>query len=295
MTSTFREPTPGGWHAGAEVLAGYAAGAVDAVTAWSVEAHLVSCARCRGLVSHHADAKRLARSRAVLFVRVAMPDAGWAHRFAGRCGVPDYVVRLLGATPSLRRSWLLSIIGVLAVVTSETVLADRKLPGRRAVDTFAAQHLLVPFLLLSPLVILASVAAAFLPVFDPACRLAVAAPFSGLRLLLVRGLSALAVAIAPAVCAGFIVPGPAWLPAALLVPSLALCALALAAATIGPPAMTTLGVAACWVVSVLTMTQTHAPLVLVGRQAQSMSAAVLVAAATVVFLRRERFELGWMR
>jgi hypothetical protein len=33
-----------------------------------------------------------------------------------RCGVPDYLLRLVAATPSLRRSWLLSVIGVLGVL-----------------------------------------------------------------------------------------------------------------------------------------------------------------------------------
>ena len=33
--------------------------------------------------------------------------------------IPHHLLRLLGATPSLRRSWLLSVIGVLAVVAGE--------------------------------------------------------------------------------------------------------------------------------------------------------------------------------
>ena len=293
MSSALGESAAGGWHASGEALVGYVAGSADAVTAWSVEAHLISCGHCRDLVSHYSDAERLARNRAVLVVRAALPDGGWARRIAARCGVPDYVLRLLAATPSLRGSWLLSILGVLAVVTGATVVAGGA-QAHRGVNSFAAQHLLVPFLLLSPLVILANVAAAFLPLFEPGYRLAVAAPFSGLRLLLLRSVSALGVALVPAMCAGFIVPGPAWLPAALLVPSLALCAVALAAATIGPPVIATLGVAASWVVSVLAVTQTHAPLVLLGRQAQSLCAVVLLVAAIVVFLRRERFDLGWL-
>ena len=71
--------------------------------------------------------------------------------------------------------------------------------------------------------------------FDPASRLAVAAPFSGFTLLLVRAVSALAAALVPVVGAAFVVPGPGWLPAALLLPSLALCAFALAAATVMGP------------------------------------------------------------
>ena len=93
----------------------------------------------------------------------------------------------------------------------------------------------MPFLLVAPLLVLAGVAAAFLPMFDPANRLAVAAPFSGFTLLLVRAVSALAAALVPVVGAAFVVPGPGWLPVALLLPSLALCAFALAAATVVDP------------------------------------------------------------
>jgi len=125
----------------------------------------------------------------------------------------------------LRRSWLLSVIGVLAVVTGEVVLAGY----HSGVGGAPGPQVLEPLLLLAPLLALASVAAAFMPPFDPACQLAVAAPFSGFTLLLVRAVSALGAAVIPVVCAAFVVPGPAWLPAAFVLPSLALCAVALAA------------------------------------------------------------------
>ena len=57
---------------------------------------------------------------------------------------------------------------------------------------------------MAPLLVLAGVAAAFLPMFDPAYRLAVAAPFSGFTLLLVRAVSALAAALVPVVGAAFV-------------------------------------------------------------------------------------------
>ena len=88
---------------------------------------------------------------------------------------------------------------------------------------------------MAPLLVLAGVAAAFLPLLDPAYRLAVAAPFSGFTLLLARAVSALAAALVPVAAAAFVVPGPGWLPVALLLPSLALCAFALAAATVMDP------------------------------------------------------------
>ena len=107
------------WHAGADLLASYAAGTSDEVAAWSVEAHITACARCRSALSAQVDAQRLARNRSMLLVRAALGDGGRARRLLGRCGVPDHLLRLVAATPSLRRSWLLSVMGVLAVVTGE--------------------------------------------------------------------------------------------------------------------------------------------------------------------------------
>jgi hypothetical protein len=229
-------------------------------------------------------------------VRAAIGEGGRMRRVLRRCGLPDHVLRLLAATPSLRRSWLLSVIGVLAVVVGEAAVARYGWipaggPGRIA--GYPGQAL-APFLLVAPLLVLAGVVAAFLPMFDPACRLAVAAPFSGFTLLLVRSVSALAAALVPAVAAAFLVPGPGWLPVALLLPSLALCAFALAAATIVDPRAAAVMAGVLWVLPVLSLAAAH-PLVIVQRNAQFACAAVLCVCAVVLLARHDRFEMGWMR
>jgi hypothetical protein len=286
-------------HAEADLLASYAAGTVQTVAAWSVEAHLTGCARCRAALSAHVDAERLARNRSVLLVRAALGDGGRVRRLLCRCGIPDHLLRLLAATPSLRRSWLLSVVGVLAVVAGEAAaLRPGWVPARGQVGVagYPEPAVLATFLLVAPLLVLAGVAVAFLPMFDPAYRLAVAAPFSGFTLLLVRTVSALAVALVPVAGAALAVPGPGWrLPVALLLPSLALCAFALAAATVMEPRGAALTAGALWAVPALLLAVTNLPLVIVGRNAQSACAAVLCACAVVLFARRDRFELGWMR
>jgi hypothetical protein len=302
MTSSF--PGPGGpvagaaGHAGEDLLAGYAAGTVAGVAVWSVEAHLTGCARCRSALSAHVDGERLARNRSVLLARAAIGDGGRVRRVLRRCGLPDQVLGLLAATPSLRRSWLLSVVGVLAVVTGEA-LAVRygRIPagGPRRLAGYQDPAVLAPFLLVAPLLVLAGVAAAFLPMFDPAARLAVAAPFSGVTLLLVRSVSALAAALVPVVAAAFLMPGPGWLPVALLLPSLALCALALAAATVVDPRAAAVTAGALWALPVLLLMSAHVPLVTVQRNAQFVCAAVLCASAVVLLARHDRFEWGWVR
>jgi hypothetical protein len=302
MTSQFpdaAEPTAGaGWHADADLLASYAAGAAGPVVVWSVEAHLTGCARCRSALSAHADAERLARNRSVLLVRVAMPGQGRMRRLLGRCGVPDHLLGLLAATPSLRRSWLLSVIGVVAVVAGEA--AAVRYGGSRAGGTgrlggYPDPEVLAPFLLVAPLLVLAGVAAAFLPSFDPAFRLAAAAPFSGFTLLLVRAVCALAAALIPVVGAAFAVPGPGWLPAALLLPSLALCVFALAAATVLEPRAAAVTAGALWALPALLLAAAHVPLAIVQPDAQFACAAVLCASAVVLLARHDRFEWGRMR
>jgi hypothetical protein len=298
MTSQFAAagPAEASPHATAEVLASYAAGTVEPVVVWSVEGHLTGCASCRAALSAYVDAGRLARNRSVLMVRAATPD-GRLRRLIRRCGVPDYLLRLLAATPSLRLSWLLSVVGVLAAVAAETTAAQYYwLPvGPPGIARPLDPAVLVPLVLIAPLLVLASVSAAFLPMFDPASRLAVAAPFSGFSLLLVRAVSALAVALIPAVVVALVVPGPGWLPVGLLLPSLALCAVALAAATVVDPRAAAVAAGALWILPALLLAGSSLPLAIVQWRAQYVCAAVLCGCAAVLFLRRDRFELGWMR
>lgn len=277
-------------HASRDLLAGYAAGAVGEPAAWSVEAHLMDCAACRTALGAEADPARLARNRSVLLVRAAVGGDGLANRVLRRCGIPGHLVRLIAATPSLRRSWLLSVAGVLAVVIGEALLVRL---GRGIGPGYPPGQLVLPFLLAAPLLVLASVAAAFLPLFDPAYQLTVAAPFSGFTLLLVRAVSALAAALVPVACAAFAVPGPGWLPAAFLLPSLAVCAVALAAVTVVGPVPAAVVAGAVWVAPVLLLDSSRLPLAAVDWHGQAACAAVLLGAAAVLFLRRDRFESGW--
>jgi hypothetical protein len=253
-------------------------------------------------LSAHVDAERLARNRSVLLVRVAIGDGGRVRRVLRRCGLPDHLLGLLAATPSLRRSWLLSVIGVLAVVAGEAAAVrygwipagepGRLTVGPRHLAGYPGPEVLAPFLLVGPLLVLAGVAAAFLPMFDPAYRLAIAAPFSGFTLLLVRSVFALAAALVPVTAAAFLLPGPGWLPVALLLPSLALSAFALAAATVVDPRAAAVTAGALWALPVLLLATAHGPLPIVQQNAQFACAAVLCASAVVLCLRHDRFELG---
>jgi hypothetical protein len=286
------------WHASRGTLAAYAAGEARGTVAWSVEAHLTECAQCRSALSAYVDEERLARNRSVLLARAANGDGGRVRRALRRCGFPDHVLGLLAATPSLRWSWLVSVIGVLAVLAGEAAAVRYgwiPVGGPRPVAGYPGPEVLVPFLLATPLLVLAGVAAAFLPMFDPAWLLATAAPFSGFTLMLVRAVSALAAALVPVLAAAFLLPGPGWLPVALLLPSLAVSAFALAAATVLDPRAAAVVAGILWAVPALLLAAAHLPLLVVQPAAQCACAVVLCSCAVVLLARRDRFELGWMR
>jgi hypothetical protein len=298
MTSSFSDQVgsagAAAGHPGERVLAAYAANRLDEVAVWSAEAHLAKCPECRQSLSRFVDQGRLALNRSVLLVAaVGVREQGVVRPLLSRLGVPDHLLSLLAATPSLRRSWLLSVVGVMAVVTGESVLVNHvyRVPGPAGPGWGA----LVPFLLVGPLLVLAGVALAFLPSFDPAYRLAAAAPFSGLSLLLVRTISALVAALVPVAAAAFVVPGPRWLPAALLLPCLAVCCLALAAVTVVGPVAAAVVSATAWVLPVVVVTASHPEVAVVQWHGQLVWALVAVITALVAFVRRDYFERGWAR
>jgi hypothetical protein len=297
MTPPLRDvpaSVPGaGWHASVPVLASYAAGDLGDADVWSIEAHVADCAFCRVQLSVQADHERLARNRTLMLAMAAIPDAGWPRRLARRFGIPDHLLVLLSATSSLRRSWLLSVVAVLGVVTGEALLVHALWPDRGGSAGYSEPAVLAPFLLVGPLLVLVGVAAAFVPLLDPGYRLAAAAPFSTLTLLLVRAVSALLAALIPVACAAVAVPGPGWLPAALLLPSLALCAFALAAATVVGPTAAVVASGALWALPVGWLAVTRSPLESVQAHGQSLCAMVVVAAVAVVFARRDRLEMRW--
>jgi hypothetical protein len=92
--------------------------------------------------------------------------------------------------------------------------------------------------------------------------------------------------------AAFLLPGPGWLPAALLLPSLALCVFALAAATVLEPRAAAVTAGALWALPVLLLAAAHVPLAIVQPNAQFACATLLCASAVVLLARHDRFEWG---
>jgi hypothetical protein len=297
MTTPFPDEVPSaegpGGHLGEGGLAAYATNRLDEVAAWSAEAHLTSCSACRVAVSSFVDRDRLARNRSILLASAAIGEPTRVRRLLAWMGVPEHLLILLAATPSLRRSWLLSVVGVLAVVVGESVLANHLWTGGPG-PSGSAWGVLVPFMLAGPLLVLGGVALAFLPLFNPSHQVAAAAPFPGISLLLARTVSALFAALVPVAAAGFVVPGPGWLPAAMLLPCVAVCCVALAAVTVVGATTAAVVSAASWVLPVIVVAASHPALAVLQWHGQLVWAALAVAAVVVAVVRRDRFERGLM-
>src|SRR5829696_9193568 len=103
-----------GWHVDQRLLRAYAEGGLDVATTWSVEAHLPACAECRDRVAALIEPERLSRVWHTVVGAIDVPRPGLIERLVMRLGVADHTARLLAATPSLRTSWLLSVVFTLS-------------------------------------------------------------------------------------------------------------------------------------------------------------------------------------
>lgn len=143
------------------------------------------------------------------------PRPGWFEGLLVRGGVGDGTARLLAATPVLRRSWL----GAVAAVLVTTFFV--------AFSAGAAERPTL-FLALAPLLPLAGVALAYGPVMDPTYEMAVVSPMHGFRLLMIRTVAVLVVALGVNGLASLAMPGYGLTALAWLLPGLALTTAGLA-------------------------------------------------------------------
>jgi hypothetical protein len=261
------------WHIDATTLTKYQAGAIDRVTAASLEAHIVACDDCRGRIG--ADPEWTLRSWDGIAHAVMPGKVGLVERGLARVGLPGHVARLVAVSPVLRASFLLAV----AIVTAFAALASASDPGGRAYILFVA---------VAPLVPVAGIAFAYGRLVDPAYELTVSSPIDTLRLLLIRAASVLLVSILAGLAAWPFVPSPSTLGiAAWLAPAMALTLLTLALASRFPIVVAAGVVVAAWVV-LLTAAGIEGFGVF-GQSGQAVFLAVAVLAAAAIGLRRDRY------
>jgi hypothetical protein len=220
------------WHLDPEAIHRYSQGAAPPELAASAEAHLMNCAACRGVISSSVDARRMETIWRAVVDRVDAPRRSWPERMLARLGVGEATARLVAATPTLRGPWLLAAAGVLVLAAWAAQVDER---------------FLRMFLVGAPLGPLAGVAVAFAGGLDPTREIALAAPYSGLRLLLIRAAAVLAVTVPIVAAAGLALPASNWLAAAWLLPTAGLTCAALALTARMTPVVAAVVVATAWV------------------------------------------------
>lgn len=269
------------WHVHAETLARYARGTVDATQQFSVEAHLVSCGACRASIASFVDVRALERTWDVIEGETAAPPAGAIERLMVGFSIKEHIARLLAATPSLRRSWLLAIA---AVLTLAVLVAN------------GAPNGYVFFLAVAPLLPLAGIAAAYGPGIDPTYEIGLVAPMRSVGLLLIRAVAVLVSTIVLSTIAALFLPGFDWRILAWQLPSLGLVTGSLALSTIVHPLRAAISVAATWLVGIsaaaaIVSSPTPARAVF-GGVMQLVLLIVTIGAGVFLVARREEFERG---
>lgn len=259
------------WHLEPETIQRYAQGTAPLDLAASAEAHLMKCAVCRGAISCYVDTRRVETIWHEVVDRLDAPRRSVPERMLTRLGVGEATARLVAATPTLRGPWLLAIAAVLALA-AETAQID--------------ERFLRMFLVVAPLGPLAGVAVAFTGGLDPTREIALAAPYSGLRLLLIRTAAVLAVTVPIVAAAGLALPGSRWLAAAWLLPTAGLTCAALTLTARMTPVVAIGVVATGWVlVTALTAIAGHLDLAF-GIGAQTFWLAVAVGGGLWLALTR---------
>ncbi|HVF04861.1 MAG TPA: hypothetical protein VNA20_08480 [Frankiaceae bacterium] len=264
------------WHVAAADLRDYAAGTAGVAVAASVESHVPRCRDCAAALSPAVDAGRLDAVWAEIGDRIDLPRRSLLERALAAVGVRDTDARLLAATPNLRSGWFGSLTLVAAFAFLATVLGA----GRGDITLL---------LLLAPVLPVIGVAAAFGPHADPTYDLTVAAPYSVLRLLLLRAATVLGTCVTVTAAIAFAMPDAAATTAWLL-PALALTLATLALATWLDIAVAATAVAVGWAVVVGELARRDEMTDLNGGAARLGCVLLAVLAAAVLVQRRRHFD-----
>jgi hypothetical protein len=230
------------WHVSDPALRAWIDGTASVAESASVEQHLISCARCRAAVAPAAMTAPSAGGPPALpdldATWVAIRDSVEAQplnrlgRVLHRAGLSEPDALLLSSTPALTGAWLTGV-GMVALFTW-------------AATGFSSGRGLALVLCLAPLLPVAGVAVAFGAEDDPTRELTLAAPYSKLRLLLLRTAVVLLTCVPLVVLATIPFEGPWWASVIWLVPAAAFVSLTLAAATYAPPVYAAAGIAIGW-------------------------------------------------
>jgi hypothetical protein len=266
-----------GWHVDDEALRRYVERIDSVAEGASVEQHVVACARCRAKVNAAAGAVGVA---VVDFAAVwgrtrdaaEVPRPSIFERLLRAAGLPQHEARLVGVASAFRGVWLIGVAAVLAFAALAAKVGDAG-----GLWFFLAVAPVAPCLL---------VALSYDWRVDPALEPEMVTPYPAVRLVLLRTIAVLALALPAVLLLGLVVPGQAsfvW-----LLPAVGFVAVVLAASTWVSPLNAATSVSAAWLMAVwLLEARAYSPTVVLEPRIQAAFLA-LAASAFCLFLVRER-------
>jgi hypothetical protein len=266
-----------GWHLDDDALRRYVERIDSLAEGASVEQHLLSCEPCRARVGAAASVIELSvidlaavwdRTRAAIEV----PPPSVFERVLRAVGLPAQEARLVAVATAFRGVWLTGVAAVLAFAALAAALGHAR-----------GEWL---FLAVAPIVPCLVVASSYDPWMDPALEPELVTPYPALRLVLLRTIAVLALALPTVLLFGLVVPGEtvfAW-----LLPAVGFVTVVLAASTWVSPLRAAIAVSSAWLALVsLLATRPGSPDAIIQGRAQA-GFLVLAAASLVIFLLRRR-------
>jgi hypothetical protein len=270
------------WHVPDDQLRAWVEGTASMASAASVEQHLMNCTACQRAVAESAGPVLTEDLEAGwLGIRDAIeaPTLNALGRALRRCGMNESDAILLSSAPALTGAWLTGV----ALVALFTMLATTASPGRG----------LAMFLVLAPLLPVAGVAGAYGADVDPTHELTLSAPYSKLRLLMLRTGAVVLTCVPLTVLAAVPLKGPWWVAVGWLVPAAAFVALTLAATTYVPPVYAATGIALGWISLTLPAVISGSPLRVLDQELLVVYIIVTAGAALVFALRSRHLATDW--
>jgi hypothetical protein len=270
-----------GWHLDDDMLRRYVDRADSLAEGASAEQHLLSCAPCRVRVTAAVTAAASVTGRGVIDFAavwdrtrdaVEVPRPSGFERLLRGAGLPAQEARLVAVASAFRGVWLAGVAAVLAFAAIAAAFGHA-----RGVWLFLAVAPVVPCLV---------VASSYDPWLDPALEPELVTPYPALRLILLRTIAVLALALPAVLLLGLFVPGQtafAW-----LLPAVGFVAVVLAASTWVSPLRAAIAVSSVWLAVVwLLAARSGAPEAVLQARAQA-GFVVLAAASFSIFLLRRR-------
>jgi hypothetical protein len=266
-----------GWHLDDGTLRRYVERTDSLAEGASVEQHLLSCEQCRARVNAAASVIELSViDLAAVWDRtrdaVEVPRPSGFERLLRVAGLPAHEARLVAVASAFRGAWLTGVAAILGFAALAAALGHA-----RGLWLFLAVAPVVPCLV---------VASSYDPWLDPALEPELVAPYPALRLILLRTIAVLALALPAVVLFGLVVPGEtafAW-----LLPAVGFVAVVLAASTWFSPLRSAIAVSSVWFGSIwLLAARSHSPTAVLQDRAQA-GFLVLTVASLMIFLARRR-------